>query len=76
MPATAIELQVAEFIENHREKTDEKGGRLVVRNGHMPERELVTGFSLLAPRYEPEQQSSLFPVGEDVQGPDEHGGSD
>jgi putative transposase len=45
--AQAMEVEVAEFIERHRDKTDGEGRRLVVRNGHLPERELVTGIGPL-----------------------------
>ena len=39
----AIENEVAEYIDRHQELIDESGRRLVVRNGHLPERDLVTG---------------------------------
>jgi len=39
----AIENEVAEYIEQHQQLIDESGRRLVVRNGHLPERDLVTG---------------------------------
>jgi putative transposase len=39
----AIEGEVAEYIERHRTVTDEQGHRLVIRNGHLPERDLLTG---------------------------------
>ena len=45
--AQAMEAEVAEFVERHRGRTDEAGRRLVVRNGHLPERELVTGIGPL-----------------------------
>lgn len=48
--AQAMEAEVAEFIEKHRGTTDEEGQRLVVRNGHLPERELVTGIGPLSIR--------------------------
>jgi len=43
MLAEAIEAEVAEWIESHREVTDAAGRRQVVRNGRMPERTIVTG---------------------------------
>lgn len=43
MLQTAIEGEVAEYIDKHRDHRDEAGHRWVVRNGSMPERELVTG---------------------------------
>ena len=45
--AQAMEAEVAEFVEKHSATTDEEGRRLVVRNGHLPERELVTGIGPL-----------------------------
>ena len=39
----AIEAEVAEWIDTHRHVQDERGHRQVVRNGHLPERTLVTG---------------------------------
>ena len=42
-----MEAEVAEFVEKHSGTTDEEGRRLVVRNGHLPERELVTGIGPL-----------------------------
>ncbi len=44
--ARAMEVEVAEHVEKHREVTDEER-RLVVRNRHLPERELVTGIGPL-----------------------------
>jgi putative transposase len=40
---TAIENEVVEYLEAHRERRTETGQRAIVRNGHHPERELVTG---------------------------------
>jgi putative transposase len=39
----AIEAEVTEWIEVHRLLQDEHGHRQVVRNGHLPERTLLTG---------------------------------
>ena len=36
--------EVAEFLAQHAEKRDENGHRVVVRNGHMPARELISGI--------------------------------
>lgn len=38
----AIEAEVAEWIKSHQHSRDEQGHRQVVRNGHLPERTLVT----------------------------------
>lgn len=40
----AIENEVSEYIEAHAHLSDEKGQRVVVRNGVLPERDLVTGI--------------------------------
>jgi putative transposase len=39
----AVEAEVAEWIETHQHHRDEQGHRQVVRNGHLPQRTLVTG---------------------------------
>ena len=44
MLAQAMEAEVAEFIDKHADNVDQSGHRQVVRNGHMPARELVTGI--------------------------------
>jgi transposase-like protein len=48
MLAQAIEAEVAEWIEQHQQLTDEQGRRQVVRNGYLPERKIVTGIGELA----------------------------
>lgn len=40
----AIEQEIAEYIEQHQNLVDESGHRLVVRNGHLPERQIQTGI--------------------------------
>ena len=44
MLGKAMELEVTEFTEKHKDKVDEDGHRLVVRNGYMEEREILTGI--------------------------------
>jgi putative transposase len=39
-----IESEVAEYLEEHRQRRTDAGQRAIVRNGHHPERELVTGI--------------------------------
>jgi transposase-like protein len=39
----AIENEIVEYIQFHQDRRDEDGQRLVVRNGHLPEREIVSG---------------------------------
>ncbi|MDX1430296.1 MAG: IS256 family transposase [Rhodothermales bacterium] len=42
MLAVAIESEVAGYVDAHRGLVDENGHRLVVRNGHLPERRIQT----------------------------------
>ena len=39
----AIENEVIDYIQFHKDRRDENGQRLVVRNGLLPEREVVSG---------------------------------
>jgi len=51
--AQAVEAEVATFIEEHAHVRDEAGRRVIVRNGHLPERKLQTGVgdvTVKAPR--------------------------
>jgi putative transposase len=43
----AIEAEVQEFLDQHHQRHDEDGKRLVVRNGHKPSRKIVTGAGAL-----------------------------
>ena len=42
--AQAMEVEVAAFLDEHRNRIDAEGRRQVVRNGYMPARELVSGI--------------------------------
>jgi len=44
MLQVAIEIEVQQYTEKHQEELDEHGHRTVVRNGYLPERELLTGI--------------------------------
>jgi putative transposase len=44
MLAQAVEAEVAAYIEAHGDQFDAQGHRLVVRNGHKPERAIQTGL--------------------------------
>ena len=48
MLQAAIEREVADYIEGRRDIVDGSGRRLVVRNGHLPEREITTGVGPVA----------------------------
>jgi putative transposase len=47
MLATAIENEVAEYIERQAALRDDEGRRLVVRNGRLPARQIQTGLGLV-----------------------------
>ncbi len=40
----AVEFEVEEWIDARKTQVDEDGRRQVVRNGHMPERSVLTGL--------------------------------
>jgi len=42
--AQAVETEVVAFLEAHGEIRDEGGRQMIVRNGHLPEREIQTGI--------------------------------
>ena len=50
MLAEALETEVMEFLQRHAEKRDAAGRRLLVRNGHMPERTILLGAGSLKVR--------------------------
>jgi transposase-like protein len=43
----ALENEVQEYIEKHQDLTDETGKKIVVRNGYLPERDILTGVGSL-----------------------------
>jgi putative transposase len=46
----AVEAEVAEFVAKHADLKTETGQRRVVRHGHLPEREIMTGIGPVAVR--------------------------
>jgi transposase-like protein len=48
--ARAVEAEVAEFLAQHADLRTDDGGRRVVRHGHLPEREIMTGIGAVAVR--------------------------
>src|ERR1700716_77335 len=51
MLAVALQVEVSAYIDAHAEEVDENGHRLVVRNGHHNEREVITAaVPVRAPR--------------------------
>jgi len=50
MLASAIENEVADYLEGHADQRDENGRRLVVRNGYLPARKIQTGIGQVAVR--------------------------
>ena len=43
--AQAIEAEIATFLRIHADKRTDDGRQRLVRHGHLPEREIVTGIS-------------------------------
>jgi transposase-like protein len=48
--AHAVEAEVAAFLDGHAEERTEDGRRRLVRHGHLPEREIMTGIGPVAVR--------------------------
>jgi transposase-like protein len=48
MIAQALEEEVKEYLEKHAAALDDAGHRMVVRNGHKPERQIITGVGPVA----------------------------
>ena len=46
----AIEAEVAAWLSTHTDKLTDDGRRRLVRHGHMPEREVMTGIGAVAVR--------------------------
>ncbi len=63
MLQAAIENEVIEFVENHKNITNEKGHRVIVRNGYLPQRNIQTeigDISIQQPRVRDKTSSSQF----------------
>lgn len=61
--AMALEQEVAEYVEARSKEVTAEGRRLVVRNGHMPERTLLTGIgpvTVRAPRVDDRRPGEKF----------------
>ena len=48
--AQAVEAEVAALLANHADKQTEDGRQRLVRHGHLPEREIMTGIGPVAVR--------------------------
>src|ERR1700746_4046607 len=48
--AQAVEAEVATLLERHGEEVTDDGRRRLVRHGHLPEREIMTGIGPVAVR--------------------------
>jgi putative transposase len=46
----AVEAEVAAWLSTHTDKLTDDGHRRLVRHGHLPEREIVTGIGAVAVR--------------------------
>ena len=64
--ATAIEEEVASYIEHHSGALDEDGHRLVVRNGYLPKRTIQTGIGEVQVRQPRVQDGRLDPNGDRI----------
>ncbi len=64
MLATAIENEVAEYIERRACLRDGRGHRLVVRNGRLPARQLQTGLGLVEVQQPPVKDPRINEKGE------------
>ena len=56
----ALENEVQEYIERHQNLTDKTGKQIVVRNGYLPERDILTGvgaLNLKQPRVRPRESN-------------------
>ncbi|HXK36351.1 MAG TPA: IS256 family transposase [Candidatus Paceibacterota bacterium] len=63
MLQAALETEVADYLEHHQTLLDDDGHRLVVRNGHLPERDLITGVGpvrLTQPRVRDKRDGEKF----------------
>jgi len=66
MLMVALEAEVAEYVERHKEALDEEGHRLVVRNGRLPGRALQTGvgpIEIAQPRLNDRREGERFHSG-------------
>ena len=61
----AIEAEVAEFIESHKDKQDSSSHRLAVRNGYHKERDLLTSLGPLRIRQPRVDDRKLGQIGEE-----------
>lgn len=64
--ATAIEEEVASYIEHHAGALDENGHRLVVRNGYLPKRMIQTGIGEVQVRQPRVDDGRLDPNGDRI----------
>jgi transposase-like protein len=46
----AIDLEVQEFLDSYADRRDDQGRRLVVRNGHLPERHVLVAAGPISVR--------------------------
>ncbi|HSV30397.1 MAG TPA: IS256 family transposase [Atribacteraceae bacterium] len=65
MLAMAIEAEVEEFVNNHQNLKDAQGHQAIVRNGYLPERDLLTGLGLIpvtVPRVRDQRKDAAEPI--------------
>ena len=64
----AVEAEVAEFLAKHADLKTETGRQRVVRHGHLPEREIMTGIGPVAIR-QPRVRDREVPLSKGKDGP-------
>ena len=62
MLQVALQLEIEQCIEQHADRRDEHGKRLVVRNGSLPGRELQTGLGPISVRQPRARRAGSSPV--------------
>jgi transposase-like protein len=60
--AQAVRAEFVEFLAMHAEQRDEQGRAAVVRNGHLPQREVLTGVGPVAVRVPKARSRTAEPV--------------
>ena len=63
--AKAVEAEVADFLDKHADLRTQEGQQRVVRHGHLPEREVMTGIgpvTVRQPRFATERPPPAIPA--------------
>jgi hypothetical protein len=60
--AEAVEAELHEFLSQYEELQNQHGNRLVIRNGYLPEREILTGIGTVSVRASSLTQLCCHPI--------------